>query len=192
MANTEFLNNWEKELNSKNLKSLIAYANYIINRYYLCRRVDKVIPEGKTPEDFVHETIMKIIDGQRNWSQKDNYDFIPTLKGHIRSVISSTFRRKEHNAISKVLIDSDYNDLTENEKDESISNITLIELKEIIEEIFILVNDDEELKDLLYCFEGGLISRKEIAEYLEINPNEVTNRLKRLHRKLKSFNIQEL
>ena len=62
-----------------------------------------------------------------------------------------------------------------------------MEKKETLEQIYALVADEEELRDILVCFEEEIYKRSEIAEVLEIFPAEVTNRFKRLHRKIEKL-----
>jgi RNA polymerase sigma factor (sigma-70 family) len=187
--NNKLLEIIERDLTPTAWKSLVSYAQYILDKDYLWRRADKVTPEGKTAEDFVQETILKIIDGDREWDQNNNPDLISALRGHIKSVISGTFRRKEHKTSTNILIpiDDEDEDKKIDSKDDSLDDLTMIELQETISKIYKLNENDEEIKDVLVCFEEGMDKRKEIADFLEISPDEVTNRIKRLHRKIEEL-----
>lgn len=187
MEEKQLLEMIERDLTPAAYKSLVSYAQYILDYSYLWRRVDKVSPGGKTAEDFVQETLLKLLDGDRELYENSEYDFISSLRGHIKSVISSTFRRKEHQVTTNTLepVDNNNDDDQETEiEDGSLSNLTLIELQESIESVYRYVGNDDELKDLIMCYEGGIYKRKEIADFLEISPDDVTNRVKRLHRKM--------
>lgn len=192
MEEEDLLEVISKKITPPVYKSLVGYADYIINRYYLWRRVDKVLPEGLTSEDFVKETIIKILDGTRKWNKDNNPDIVSALRGHIKSVISSYFRKKEHQVTTKTLFDcNDDDEPAVDIEDESLSIEKITELKETVAAIKNLIGNDVALQDLLMCFEDGITKRKEIAELLEINPSEVTNRLKRLDRLLKDFKKEE-
>ena len=187
MSDKELLEIIERDLTPRAYTELVTYAQYILNSMYLWRRVDKSSVEGKTSEDFVKETILKIIDGTRKWNINNNPNLISALKGHIKSVINGTFRKKENRVTTKTLEPADEETPEIEIEDETPDNLTLIELKETVKNINSLIADEEELKEIVVCFEEGIYKRSEIAETLEIAPTEVTNRLKRLHRKVEEL-----
>ena len=188
MEESEFLEILDREITKESYKDLVSYVQYIIDKKYLWRRKDKTIPEGKTAEDFVQETFIKIIDGDREWNPQKSQDHISYLKSHIKSVIYSTFVRIEHKLTSKTLNDfNDNGDLTIDVDDESPDILTLTELREEIKEIYKLVEDDDGVTEILLCYESGIYKRSEIADNLDISPDEVTARFKRLERKLRKY-----
>ena len=103
MTDKELFEIINADLNKVTYKELVGYAQYILDTVYLWRRIDNSSVEGKTAEDFVQETIQKIIDDTRTWDRTNNPDFISALKGHLKSVISNIFRKKEHRLTTKTL-----------------------------------------------------------------------------------------
>ena len=179
----------ERDITNDSYIRLVSYAQAIIDKKYLWLRRDKTIPEGKTAEDFVQETIMKFVEGERKWNPPQNTDTITYLKGHIKSVIYATFTKKEHKITSKSLSDTnDYDELLVDIEDGYPDILTIMELQEKIKEIYKLVEDDEGITEIIVCYEEGIYKRQDIADTLDISPDDVTARFKRLERRLRKIN----
>ncbi|HZW40278.1 MAG TPA: hypothetical protein VFF33_13350 [Ignavibacteriaceae bacterium] len=194
MTSKELLDLIETELTETTYKSLVSYALFLINNYLWLSKV-KRIPEGKTAEDFVQDTIFKIINGDRDWDTCCNQNFVAILKSHIKSIIYAAFTKKEYRFTTAIIKGNDdeevkSSDLTEI-MDTNINILSNIEHQEELTKIHNAIKSDKELQDLVTCFELGIYKRKEISEFLGISVDEVTNCLKRLHRKTSKLSTKD-
>ncbi len=67
------------------------------------------------------------------WDKANNPNFISALKGHIKSVISSTFRKKEQRLKTKTLEPADEEGQELIIVDDTTDQLNLIETKETLE-----------------------------------------------------------
>jgi|SRR5690606_17673315 len=133
---------------------------------------------GKEPIDFVGDVILKVMDGQRDWS-KAKCSFTKFLFGCLKSEISNFFKTNK-NIYDNELPDIPTTDQSFSEKHirNSISEILKIEGA-----------DDDELMVFEY-WADGITKPSEIAKDLGIDVKEVYNITKRLERRLPKIQTQ--
>ena len=133
---------------------------------------------GKEPIDFVGDVILKVMDGQRDWS-KSKCSFTEFLFGCLKSEISNFFKTNK-NIYDNELPDIPTTDQSFSEKHirNSISEILKIEGA-----------DDGELMVFEY-WADGITKPSEIAKDLGIAVKEVYNITKRLERRLPKIQTQ--
>lgn len=126
--------------------------------------------EGKTPEDFVGEVLMKVAEGERDWS-KAKCSFKVFLFGCLKSHLSNFFKTFEQK------YDPELPDIeSEAEIESELKNIALQKLKE--------GGADQDEIDVFECWIENINKPAEIAELLGKNVKEVYNITKRLERKM--------
>lgn len=185
MIDKELFEKLNTDVTASMCKRLVTYAHVIIRYGYLGFRNDGIIPDGLTAEDVVHNIIEKVYYGKRNWDYKNFPDTEVIFKGMIKSEIYSLFEKKSSKIKENILIDKfDDEENVIEIKDEMLCHDRILEIKDKIEFIYKLTDDDEELQEILICLEDQITKRSDIAETLNITPDECTNRIKRLHRKI--------
>jgi DNA-directed RNA polymerase specialized sigma24 family protein len=134
--------------------------------------------EGKTPEDFVGEVLMKVAEGERDWS-KAKCSFKDFLFGCLKSHLSNFFKSFE-----KVHEDGmpDIESGVESGSESELKNIAIKKLKEAG------ANQDE--IDVFECWMDNMNKPAEIADLLGKNVKEVYNITKRLERKMPKLQIE--
>ena len=126
--------------------------------------------EGKTPEDFVGEVLMKVAEGERDWS-KAKCSFKVFLFGCLKSHLSNFFKAFEQK------YDAELPDIeTEAEIESELKDIALQKLKKD--------GADQDEIDVFECWIENINKPAEIAELLGKNVKEVYNITKRLERKM--------
>ena len=126
--------------------------------------------EGKTAEDFVGEVLMKVAEGERDWS-KAKCSFKVFLFGCLKSHLSNFFKAFEQK------YDAELPDI------ESEAEIEL-ELKDIALQKLKKDGADQDEIDVFECWIENINKPAEIAELLGKNVKEVYNITKRLERKM--------
>lgn len=128
--------------------------------------------EGKTPEDFVGEILMKVAEGERDWSKaKCSFkDFLfGCLKSHLYNFFQ-TFEQKYEAELNEI----ESRSVSENESESK--NIAIQKLKED--------GADQDEIDVFECWIEDIDKPAEIAELLGKNVKEIYNITKRLERKM--------
>ncbi len=133
---------------------------------------------GKEPIDFVGDVILKVMDGQRDWS-KAKCSFIEFLFGCLKSEINNFFKTNK-STYDHELPDIHISDQSFSEKHlrNSISEILKRECA-----------DDDELMVFEY-WADGITKPSEIAKDLGIDVREVYKITKRLERRLPKIQTQ--
>ncbi len=142
---------------------------YAISRLKL---VDIKSFNGKEPSDFVGDLILKVIEGQRDWS-KAQCTFKEFLFGCLKSDINSFFKSQ------KYIVDEEIIDVKSDEQQQNIE-----EERKLISNF--LKQDDADDDELL-IFEiwvEGITKPSEIAKEFGIDVKEVYNITKRIERRL--------
>ncbi|MCX7797364.1 MAG: hypothetical protein N2249_01930 [Melioribacter sp.] len=151
---------------------------------------------GKGPEDIVLETLELILQGKRKVYLESYENFKNSVYYHLKNTLLTKFgcRKKkveeesphyininEFKAIS--YCDDEYYEEYEEQGDKEL--VESIEIKELIEKLFSLFDQDKEVEELL-VLEGYLSGKKreEIAEDLGISVKDVTNIKKRIIRRV--------
>jgi len=134
--------------------------------------------EGKTPEDFVGEVLMKVAEGERDWS-KAKCSFKVFLFGCLKSHLYNFFKSYEQKYEAE-LPDIESGAVSENESE--LKQIAIQKLKED--------GADQDEIDVFECWIEDMDKPAEIAELLGKNVKEIYNITKRLERKLPKLQTQ--
>lgn len=134
--------------------------------------------EGKTPEDFVGEVLMKVAEGERDWS-KAKCSFKDFLFGCLKSHLHNFFKSFEQK-YEEELPGIESGTISENES----------ELKQIVIQKLKAEGADQVEIDVFECWIEGMDKPAEIAELLEKNVKEIYNITKRLERKIPKLQTQ--
>lgn len=84
----------ETEMSLINMGDLLKNMNRYA-RFKMCN-VDTKQLEGRTPEDIVQDTILKVLEGSRSWKDSKLDNFTTFLFGCLRSEISHLLRQIEN------------------------------------------------------------------------------------------------
>lgn len=133
---------------------------------------------GKEPIDFVGEVILKVMEGQRDWT-KANCSFTEFLFGCLKSEISNFFKT------NKNIYDNELPEIPSTDQSFSEEHLR----NSISEMLKIEGADDDELTVFEYWVDG-ITKPSEIAKDLGINVKDVYNITKRLERRLPKIQTQ--
>jgi DNA-directed RNA polymerase specialized sigma24 family protein len=164
--------NLEEELRSNEMGEIIdGMTAYAYNRI---KTIEEKDLQGKTPDDFVAEVLMKVVENDRDWN-KAKCSFKEFLFGALKSHISNFFTtfKSAHN-----------NNLPELAAPEESTAISTTELKSTALEM--LQNEgakDDEL-EIFDCWTDGVLKPSEVAKQLGKSVESIYNSTKRLVRKL--------
>lgn len=134
--------------------------------------------EGKTPEDFVGEVLMKVAEGERDWS-KARVSFKIFLFGCLKSHLYNFFKSFEQR------YEADLPDIESGVEPENESDLKQIVIHKLKEE-----GADKDEIDVFECWIEDMNKPAEIAELLGKNVKEIYNITKRLERKMPKLQTQ--
>ena len=100
----------------KFIKEMNAYA---IRRL---QRVDVKQLEGKLPEDFVQDILLKVLEGSRNWDEASINNFKKFLFGCLKSDLNHFYTKIDRRKISIVSIEDDKYSFPDNENCTTYAN----------------------------------------------------------------------
>jgi DNA-directed RNA polymerase specialized sigma24 family protein len=128
--------------------------------------------EGKTPEDFVGEVLMKVAEGERDWS-KAKVPFKDFLFGCLKSHLYNFFKSFEQK------YEAELPDIESGEESENESVLKQIAIQKLKDD-----GADQDEIDVFECWIEGMDKPAEIAELSGKNVKEIYNITKRLERKM--------
>jgi DNA-directed RNA polymerase specialized sigma24 family protein len=134
--------------------------------------------EGKTPEDFVGEVLMKVAEGERDWS-KSKVPFKDFLFGCLKSHLYNFFKSFEQ------VYETELPDIQSGTASGNESELKHIAIKKLKED-----GADQDEIDVFECWIEDMNKPAEIAELLGKNVKEVYNITKRLERKMPKLQTQ--
>lgn len=134
--------------------------------------------EGKTPEDFVGEVLMKVATGDRDWS-KAKCSFKEFLFGCLKSHLSNFFASFKHKYEAEL---PDIESGIESESESELKQVAIQKLKED--------GADQDELDMFECWMDNINKPSEIADLLGKEVQEIYNIKKRLERKLPKLQTQ--
>lgn len=134
--------------------------------------------EGKTPEDFVGEVLMKVAEGERDWS-KSKVPFKDFLFGCLKSHLYNFFKSFEQVYETEL---PDIQSETESGNESELKQIAIKKLKED--------GADQDEIDVFECWIEDMNKPAEIAELLGKNVKAIYNITKRLERKMPKLQTQ--
>ncbi len=134
--------------------------------------------EGKSPEDFVGEVLMKVAEGERDWS-KAKCSFKDFLFGCLKSHLYNFFKSFEQ------VYEDELPDIESGAESGSESELKNIAIKKLKED-----GADQDEIDVFECWIDSMNKPAEIADLLGKNVKEVYNITKRLERKMPKLQTQ--
>jgi len=165
---------------------------------------DIVLPRGYSASDIAQQIVLKVLEGARSWNPDKHGDLLEYMAGLVRSLTNHCLRSWAGK--SEILIEVDDNeDLTVEEimefhmlpedkenNEELLSNEQILLEKEVVIERSKLIDvildvsrDDPDLESFVINFLDSPDPRRRfIAEKMAKTPDEITNIIKRLRRKV--------
>lgn len=80
--------------------ALLSYADRVARIYGWTS--GKVLPAAASPQSVVHDVVIKVLDGTRNWDPQREPDLIVAMKGMVRSDIGHLFERVETGRVEPI------------------------------------------------------------------------------------------
>ena len=159
---------------SKNRYKLLKMA-----RWY-CRKLKKI-----EPEDLIHETSKRFLEGIRTWKKGSN--FFQTFKGAMRSIADQEYQNEKKTiSESGIKKDEEYS-IYENTPDQNRNQEEEIIYKQdqtgFKEKAINLLRDDKVAQDLLDLHLEGY-TRKEIMEKLQMKDRQYNTVYKKIFRRI--------
>lgn len=167
------------------LKRLTVYADMSIKKHYWRGETGGPVPGGKEAGDFAMDAIMDVYTGKRAWDPEQEPDVLRHLFGVVKSAISNSSTEKQNKQDNRLDDDDDYQENAESANDPS--RLQKMEDADFVLEVCEHLKDEPELLEVAECIMNGCLKRAEIARCLKLTPDEVTNRRKRLERKLGTY-----
>ncbi len=154
----------------ENLKELYAYASFLSNYYKL--------PPDMEPEDIVHDAIVSLFEGIRDWDDERYLDLLPVMKRIIQSKMSHALKKTDE---MRVFPPKEYleNILVECPDDDPVEQLQLRKVRGIIENA---IGEDEILIKIYCAIVDGCEKPAAIAKHTGMEITEVRNGLRRLQR----------
>jgi len=161
----------QEALNSSNMDEIINGMTAYV--YSHIKTIGVKDLQGKQPEDFVADVLMKVAEGERDWN-KAKCPFKEFLFGCLRSHMNNFFK-SYHSTFDDAPPSIGNYDLVKNESDD---------LKE--KAILILIDDDADEDEIAVfeCWMDEIKKASEIAIQLNKDVKDVYNISKRLERKI--------
>ena len=160
----------QEALNSSNMDEIIdSMTAYVYSRIKTIGVKDL---QGKQPEDFVADILMKVAEGERDWT-KAKCPFKEFLFGCLKSHMNNFFKSYQ----------STIDDATPSIGSDDLAKNDLNNLKE--KAVLLLIDEgaDEDEIAVFECWIDGIKKSSEIAIQLSKDVKEVYNISKRLDRK---------
>lgn len=165
---------------------------------------DIVLPRGYSASDIAQQIVLKVLEGARNWDPNKHGDILDYMVGLVRSLTNHCL--KSWSGKSEISIEiEDNGDLTAEEimefhmlpevngnngellsnEDILLEKEVLIERSELIDVILDVSRDEPDLESFVLNFLDNPDPRRRfIAEKMGKTPDEITNIIKRLRRKV--------
>lgn len=140
--------------------------------------------KGEDPSGVAVNAIISAIDGTRAYDKNQYPDFMDFLRGVVDSTISNALRSSEVKKC-KTSLDVNYeaSDTLKNRESDHEDVIGTLEMAEHVKMILYEEFDkDDIVKKILECSDAEIYDRAEMAEYLGVRPEDITNAKKKIGR----------
>lgn len=166
----------EEELHTNDMDEIIdSMTAYVYSRIKTIGVKDL---EGRTADDFVGEVLMKVAEGERDWS-KAKCSFKEFLFGCLRSHMNNFF--KSFGAVNESEL-PDVRNEAKSGRESELKDVAINLLKED-------GADDDEI-EVFECWVDDITKPAEIAYLLEKKVKDVYNTTKRLSRRMPKIQTQ--
>lgn len=163
---------------------LTHYAFWKACRYTWKSGSPDHLPGGRTPKDMAFDAIEKVWSGVREWDPDKYPNLYTHLKWIVDSDIDHLFKSKEHDKSQRVPeAEFDRASETPNPEEQLIAKENMALEEEIRDEIYKMVEGDEDLETLILCFEEGIDKPQDIAEQTGWDVSKANNVKRKLFRK---------
>lgn len=161
------------------MNGLYAYATAVAR--YCSRR----LPDDWSPDDIVHEAIVRLVDpGRRDWDEDKYPDFIPVVKRAIGSLIWHVPGLTTYTTRSRPIDSKGQEIPVELLKGDSAADaVSEIEAKELRKRMERLIEKDDDLLNVYYLMLDGY-KPQSIVKKTGMPINRVANLVKQLRRRL--------
>jgi hypothetical protein len=180
---------------------LTYFAIWLSCRYTWKSGDPRRLPKGKTPEDIALDAIAKVWNGTRDWDINKYPDLLTHLKWIVKSEIKNLYSSMEHQKTSRMPVmkndedtelDCDQiahdpfsptHEMTSTPEEDLITKEDMEFEEKLKAELYTAVKGDEDLEQLLLCFEYGFCKAEEIANQTGWDVKKVYNIKRKLLRK---------
>lgn len=177
------------ELNERGafyLRDLIYYVEWLAGTFSWTSGDPQILPGGKTPEDIAHQVIEKALDGTRNYDPVRG-SLRSWLRDQARSELSHLVRSAPHRR-ETVLIEDEFASDPRSADPESV--VIALEDNDIVSQsvnaILEAVDGNPDLEEVVEAILYGCSPKpRHLAEELNVEVDEINNRLRRLRRFLR-------
>lgn len=175
------------------LKRLTLYADWKARKLRwrgLRGGSNQILPGGHGPDSIATETIVSVIEGDRACSAETAEEMLPFLKSVVDSMISHAVEGPENRVMraEPEAADDAPSDrwhpttFVAEQPAEIVADAEAA--RRFRGQALKIVEKEPRLTALFECLEAEIVGRKELAEYLEVTEDEITNLKKRLARAL--------
>ncbi|BCM94483.1 hypothetical protein IAD21_06390 (plasmid) [Abditibacteriota bacterium] len=140
---------------------------------------------GKSPEDIAQEAMIAVWEGTRRYDPNSGEEFIDYLMGVVKSRINALRKRAGHESLWEEDGDdeaptTDISGRMTSQRTQELAAETLSELSEFLQ-------SEPKLFEVFQCWMAGFTDRADVAQRLKVTPTEITNRQKRIGRRVEDF-----
>ena len=191
---SEILDTLERSITADLLLRLGDHAMQKLRGKHWRGVIDGAVPGGQEASDLVHSAIEAVLTGHRRWDPYKNPDLCQYLESVIDSITSALVEsaenrrssqlepfggESEQECIDRLRMRHCYDEPTPDEENRNY---------EILFRLLEDVKDDQLLYQIVECMLIEQISKREaVASHLGVSPNDVTQALKRLSRRMPKF-----
>lgn len=130
------------------------------------------------PADYASGSLIDVLTETEPWDAVQYPNLLSHLFYVVEKRIRNALRRHETTQVFHVEDDDDFGSAKN-----LLSLEEEVEQENLIEGFFQFLDGDDELQLLIHCMKEGKLKRAHIASSLGLQPSDVTNLGKRLHRK---------
>lgn len=181
---------------------LHAFAQKYFSLHY--GHKDVILPRGYSASDIAQQIVLKVLEGARKWDPDRHGEILDYMVRQVRSLTNHCLRSWAGKSEVSIEVDDEEEQTAEEiieflalpeSKDDNVELLSnedillekevVIDRKEFIELILDVSGDDSDLESLVLTFlDSPEPRRRLIAERMGKTPDEVTNLIKKLRRKV--------
>lgn len=175
------------------LKRLTLYADRKVRKLRwrgLRGGPNQLLPDGHGPDSIAAEAIVSVIEGSRSCSAKTPEDLLAVLQSVVDSKISHAVEYAENRVVRGEPAQRDdapsdeWHPRTTQAQEPSQIVADREAAAKFRSQVIKILDDEPRLIELFECLEADVTGRRELAEYLGVTEDEITNMKKRLARAL--------
>lgn len=168
------------------LKKLSARALVLMRRYHWKGELSGAAPAGTSAADLASEVVMDVYSGTRAWEPEVHGELYPHLCGILQSKLNNLSTSAENRQTSRGEQDEEAPDTFE----KRLTHRTA-ESNEFVAGFKHELRSAPKLVEYVDCILGGLTVRRDIAEYLEVSVEEISQRKRQVETRLKQYILRK-